>query len=648
LKKFFSYLLLIPMFLFGTMFLASPATQADTPLVCNMSTITGDDDGSFEMLLPFSLTLGPTEYNRIYYSTNATVTFGQPDGTFHDYPQTPSVSIAGRDWVSFGPGAYTSYGYNQNSFCIEWSVRPFPQSSGPLTQMRLVVNKFPNGSWHGEITTMTNLPSDTRRAIRFERGQPVVPIEAAFDVNGGVPVEVEPAPTPSSFTEPPAIPTQCWDGSTVYAPNTCPQVPPDITCWNGEIVPWNGSCQQVPPPIECWNGTSVNWNEQCPTRTLNPPSNIVGEVRIDGVYISWDPPSDPFTSVEAYAISWQCNGCAGYGWSSNSTSVLIPFSTFDYTGGTGREYIFSVRADNNTAATYSSNIVGPILFVQEPTPSPEPQQSQSPEPTVEPSPQPSEPSPQPSEPVVQPSETSSPSPTPSSIASEFPLPPVELEPTQDPTPEPETSSPESLTPIPEESPSPDPDLPSIDLPSDNNITETTDEEINTLVEDFSDSGSISDAETEQLIDNFLNDGFISEDEVSGLSDSLTEDGILTEDEKELLADVILEQADGNAISTELIDELGLDYQDLPDNQPVMLENGVILFAEVADALEIFENPSEILAAVFTDPGKALTAVANIGADMTPEQREESQTVVVASIIVGQVIASTNLITGRIR
>jgi polyhydroxyalkanoate synthesis regulator phasin len=228
------------------------------------------------------------------------------------------------------------------------------------------------------------------------------------------------------------------------------------------------------------------------------------------------------------------------------------------------------------------------------------------------------------------------------------LPPVELEPTQDPTPEPETSSPESLTPILEESPSPDPDLPSTDLPSDNNITETTDEEINTLVEDFSDSGSISDAETEQLIDNFLNDGFISEDEVSGLSDSLTEDGILTEDEKELLVDVILEQADGNAISTELIDELGLDYEDLPDDQPVALENGVILFAEVADALEIFENPSEILGAVFTDPGKALTAVANIGADMTPEKREESQKVVVASVITVQVVAATNLATGRIR
>jgi hypothetical protein len=34
--------------------------------------------------------------------------------------------------------------------------------------------------------------------------------------------------------------------------------------------------------------------------------------------------------------------------------------------------------------------------------------------------------------------------------------------------------------------------------------------------------------------------------------------------------------------------------------------------------------------------------------MTPEERKESQAVVVASVIVGQLIASTNLITGRIR
>jgi hypothetical protein len=504
LKRFISYILASSLLFVGGSFFIATSSYA-TPLVCNMSTITGDDDGSFPMTLPFSLTLGSTEYNQIFYSTNATVTFGQADGTYWDYPQTPSVSVAGRDWVSFGEGAYTSYGYNENSFCIEWSVRPFPQSTGPLTQMRLVVTKFSNGGWHGEITTMTDLPADARRAIRYEQGQPVVPMEAAFDVNGGVPVEVEPQPTPPSFTEPPVVPSES------------------------------------PTPT--------------PEPTLEPS----------------------------------------------------------------------------------------------PTASPEPQPSESPTPTIEPSPQPSEPSPQSSEPVVQPSETSSPIPVPSfSSPSEYPWQPEGPVAVPSLDPEPEISSPEPLTLDPIESPSPDLDLPSIDLPSNNVITEITDTEIDTFIEDFTQSGVISDAETDQLISNFLGDGFISEDEVSGLSDSLTEDGVLTEDEMELLVDVILEQADGNAISTELIDELGLDYEDLPDDQPVMLDNGVVLFAEVADALEIFENPSEILGAVFTDPGKALTAVANIGADMTPEQREESQTVVVASIIVGQVISTTNLITGRIR
>jgi hypothetical protein len=442
------------------MFLASPITQANTPLTCNMSTVTGDDDGSFEMLLPFSLKLGPTEYNRIYYSTNATVTFGQPDGTFHDYPQTPSVSVAGRDWVSFGPGAYTSYGYNQDSFCIEWSVRPFPQSSGPLTQMRLVVNKFSNGNWHGEITTMTQLPPDARRGIRYDYGQPVVTMAAAFDVgNAGVPVEVSAAPTPPSFTQPPVIVT--------------------------------------PSPT------------QTPTPTPTPSPSITPEP------------------------------------SPTATPVLQP--------------------------------------------------SVSPEPTVEPSPQPSEPSPQPSEPVVQPSETSSPNPTPSLSPSESPLQPVAPVVTPSPTPEPETSSPEPSVPDSDESPSPDPSPSSTDLPSNNNII----------------------------------DGLTAEESAS-LNELLTEYGPM------------------DAISFEDFEASGLDYEDLPPDQPVMLDNGVILTAEVADAIEMFENPSELLLTVLTDPGKVLEAFANVGVDMTPEQRKESQAVVVASIIVGQLIASTNLITGRIR
>jgi hypothetical protein len=160
-------------------------------------------------------------------------------------------------------------------------------------------------------------------------------------------------------------------------------------------------------------------------------------------------------------------------------------------------------------------------------------------------------------------------------------------------------------------------------------------------------GTISDADTQEIIGDLLSDGDISNEELTNLSDSLTSDGVLTQDDKELLADVLVAQADGEAISSEMIDELGLDFEDLPEDQPVSLENGVILLAEVADALEIFSNPSEILGAVFTDPGKALTAVANIGEDMTDTTRKESQKVVIAAVIAAQVLTTASMV-GRVR
>jgi hypothetical protein len=184
------------------------ATPVQANVVCNTYTYTGHDDTAYPANLPFTLKLGLTEYENVFVTTNGTLTFGQPDATFHDYPQTPSVSVAGYDWVTFGQGAYVSFGSTDTTLCVEWSLRPYPQFTGDLTQIRLVINKYPNGTWHGEVTTFGWLPNDLRRGIRYEQGAPVVTIAGAFDVgDGGVPVEVEPAPTPSSFEEPPVIPT---------------------------------------------------------------------------------------------------------------------------------------------------------------------------------------------------------------------------------------------------------------------------------------------------------------------------------------------------------------------------------------------------------------------------------------------------------
>jgi len=202
-------------------------SPADANVVCNTYTYTGHDDTAYPANLPFTLKLGLTEYENVYVTTNGTLTFGNPDPTFHDYPQTPSVSVAGYDWVTWGEGGYVSFGSTENTLCVEWSIRPYPQSQGELTQIRLVINKYPSGTWHGEVTTFGWLPNDLRRGIRYVQGEPVVTIAAAFDVgNGGVPVEVPPAPVPSSFTEPPVVPTP--EPTQTVEPEPVPSVVPTL------------------------------------------------------------------------------------------------------------------------------------------------------------------------------------------------------------------------------------------------------------------------------------------------------------------------------------------------------------------------------------------------------------------------------------
>jgi hypothetical protein len=101
-------------------------------------------------------------------------------------------------------------------------------------------------------------------------------------------------------------------------------------------------------------------------------------------------------------------------------------------------------------------------------------------------------------------------------------------------------------------------------------------------------------------------------------------------------ELLAELEPGEAVSFEDFLASGLDYEDLPPDTPITLENGVILTAEVADAIEIFDTPAELLSTIFSNPSKALKALQNVGADMTEEERETSQNTVVAAVIVTQV------------
>jgi dihydroxyacetone kinase DhaKLM complex PTS-EIIA-like component DhaM len=77
------------------------------------------------------------------------------------------------------------------------------------------------------------------------------------------------------------------------------------------------------------------------------------------------------------------------------------------------------------------------------------------------------------------------------------------------------------------------------------------------------------------------------------------------------------------------------------------ENGneVVITAEVAAALVILESPAELISAIFTDPGQALLAITSIGADMSDEEREESEKIIVASVIAGQAAVTATSAAG---
>jgi hypothetical protein len=241
------------------------------------------------------------------------------------------------------------------------------------------------------------------------------------------------------------------------------------------------------------------------------------------------------------------------------------------------------------------NGVAPVL---EPSPEPVPSvvPSLNPEPT----------------PIPQPTQEPTPEPTPT----DTPLP------TPEPTPE-ATQAPEP-TPIPVVVPEPEPE------PVVPEIEPEPVLEPEPIAPDL-----VPDLEPEPVQEVVQVEPTVEELTQEVIDDALA-DGVLTDTERELVADALLEEFAGEPITFEALQEAGLDYEDLPPETPVTLENGVVLSAEVADALEIFESGAEVLATILENPAKALKALVSIGADMTEEERETAQNTVVAAVVVTQV------------
>jgi hypothetical protein len=62
----------------------------------------GGDDRSYRIPISGDVIFGGISYSNIYATTNSVITFGQKDGTYDEFPSTPSISLDSFDWVARG------------------------------------------------------------------------------------------------------------------------------------------------------------------------------------------------------------------------------------------------------------------------------------------------------------------------------------------------------------------------------------------------------------------------------------------------------------------------------------------------------------------------------------------------------------------
>jgi len=189
--------------------------QAEQSISCDQYQVNGGDQ-AFLMNLNTPLKWGDTVYNgNIYVSPKGTVTFGQGDYTYWDYPQTPSISIAAYDYHAFandifwgtGNDLYVRYGSSSTHVCVDWKVMLWGQSSGNPVYIRMIAYVNPETyEWTPVYQVSSNAPLDARYGARYEFGGEVFPLEIQFISE---PPSAEPTlePTPEPSQEPNPEPT---------------------------------------------------------------------------------------------------------------------------------------------------------------------------------------------------------------------------------------------------------------------------------------------------------------------------------------------------------------------------------------------------------------------------------------------------------
>jgi hypothetical protein len=233
----------------------------------------GGDDVSYQIPIATTINFDGVQYSSVYATTNSVITFGQPDNTYWDYPQTPSISLYSMDWVIYPstagwgrPDESMIINYSEGGFQINMNLRPIWMQSQP-EPVNIVINAAITNTGGLAISYSTAFPttgiSDNypglRTGVRLHNGQ-VVSLESAgfYEVQNpetlqlsAAPVDEstyvpgQPEPSPSPTPEPTPMTPEEQQAAVVDAT----QLAADISNINNLIAAINGDEVEEPEVI---------------------------------------------------------------------------------------------------------------------------------------------------------------------------------------------------------------------------------------------------------------------------------------------------------------------------------------------------------------------------------------------------------------
>lgn len=231
---------------FSSLLLASPArancvspgqtVEPTTELAVQTVVTCGGDDVGYQIPLSVGVTFDGQTYDKVYATTNSVITFGRPDGTYWDYPQTASISLYSMDWLiipSRNPDEHLIIQSSEGGFAVDISARPYGNYGVPVPT-NIIITAAINYDGSVAISYMVAGPTyegQTRTGVRLTSGDIVTLEDYGIEqveepvVLPATPVpSPEPTPTPEPTPEPTVEPAP-----PAPQPEPAPQPPVEPT-----------------------------------------------------------------------------------------------------------------------------------------------------------------------------------------------------------------------------------------------------------------------------------------------------------------------------------------------------------------------------------------------------------------------------------